>query len=466
MKIFIALAVLYFTACAAEKKIVCYYTSWSNYRKGNGKFEIEDIDPKLCTHLIYSFVGLNGNNIKILKPGNKNGFQRFQKLKARNPSVKTMLAIGGWNEGTPKYSQMAKTHKSRIEFANNAVQFLKKYKFNGLDVDWEYPVAGDGGSPQDYDNFVELLKVLKYKFSKHKLLLSAAVAAGRDKASRAYNIPEISKYLDLINLMAYDFHGSWEPRTGHNAPLHVGRGDQDRYLNSEAAVNFWLSKGAPKKKLILGVPTYGRTFTLSNPRSNGLGAATSGPGSAGPYTGQEGYLGYQEICEMQKKGGWKISYNKEREAVSAYKGNQWVGFDNVKSIKAKAEFVKKMGLGGAMVWAIDVDDFNGVCGEKYPLVKTLNAVLRSGKEVSQEEPAEVDNSQENEPDLDDSQNNEPEQPASVSKDVCTKVGNIADSFSCGYFACSHDGRGGFLKYSFSCQPGLCYNYQKNQCDYK
>ncbi|KAH0534516.1 hypothetical protein KQX54_004701, partial [Cotesia glomerata] len=430
------------------------------------------IDPKLCTHLIYTFVGIKGSEVKILDPWQdtpndygKDGFGRFNKLKLKNPALKTLVAIGGWNEGSTKYSIMASNPRSRERFADNAVAFVKKWGFDGFDLDWEYP-AQRGGSPNDVKNFVKLVKVLGKKLHSQGLLLSAAVAAAKSSASQSYDIAKISKHLDFINLMAYDFHGPWDPITGLNAPLHAGRGDQDRDFNSEAAVNYWLSKGAPKEKLILGVPTYGRTFTLSNPRNNGLGAATSGPGNAGPYTKEAGYLGYQEICEMQKKGGWKVSYDKERKAASAYKGNQWVGFDNVKSIKAKAEFVKKMGLGGAMVWAIDVDDFNGVCGEKYPLVKTLNAVLRGGKEMSQKEPAEVDNSQEDEPDLDDSQNNEPEQPTSVSKDVCTKVGNIPDSSSCGYFACTHDGRGGFFKYSLPCQPGLCYNYKKDQCDYK
>ncbi|KAG8041477.1 hypothetical protein G9C98_002770, partial [Cotesia typhae] len=234
----------------------------------------------------------------------------------------------------------------------------------------------------------------------------------------------------------------------------------------EAAVKYWLSKGAPKEKLILGVPTYGRAFTLSDPSDNGIGAASSGPGTAGPYTWEAGMLGYNEICKALKEGGWNVYFDRERKAPWAHKENQWVGFDNVESIKAKALFAKKMGLGGAMVWAIDVDDFNGVCGEKYPLVKTLNAVLRGGKEVSQEEPSETENSQEYKPDLDDSQDNEPEQPAPDSKDVCTKVGNIPDSSSCGFFTCPNDGQGGFLKYSIPGSPGLCYNYQKNQCDYK
>ena len=62
----------------------------------------------------------------------------------------------------------------------------------------------------------------------------------------------------------------------------------------------------------------------------------------------------------------------------AHKGNQWVGFDDVETIKQKSEYIKDNGFGGGMIWALDLDDFNNNCGcEKYPLLKTINRVLRN-----------------------------------------------------------------------------------------
>jgi GH18 family chitinase len=63
----------------------------------------------------------------------------------------------------------------------------------------------------------------------------------------------------------------------------------------------------------------------------------------------------------------------------AVKGNQWIGFDDLQSIKDKIEFLKSERLGGAMVWSIDTDDFKGLCGhEKYPLLKTISGELNGG----------------------------------------------------------------------------------------
>jgi chitinase len=94
-------------------------------------------------------------------------------------------------------------------------------------------------------------------------------------------------------------------------------------------VHFWLKSGCPPEKLILGVPFYGRAFTLADKNQNGLGAPTTGPGTAGPYTREAGMLGYNEICESMKQGGWSVVRNEEQRTPYAYKDNQWVGYDDV-----------------------------------------------------------------------------------------------------------------------------------------
>lgn len=80
----------------------------------------------------------------------------------------------------------------------------------------------------------------------YEYLLTAAVGSSAESASKSYNIPEISKYLDLINVMAYDLHGSWDPVTGNNAPLYAGPTDiteKNKQLNLDAIIKYWLSEG-------------------------------------------------------------------------------------------------------------------------------------------------------------------------------------------------------------------------------
>lgn len=59
----------------------------------------------------------------------------------------------------------------------------------------------------------------KSNSKKERLLLTAAVPASFEAISAGYDVPEINKYLDFMNVMTYDFHGDWEQVVGHNSPL-------------------------------------------------------------------------------------------------------------------------------------------------------------------------------------------------------------------------------------------------------
>ncbi|KAH9416601.1 Cht9p [Dermatophagoides pteronyssinus] len=368
-------------------KLICYYGSWAVYRPGRGKFPVEEIDPFLCSHIIYGFAGLSyDNKIRPLDPYNdlkenwgKGAFLRFTGLKKINRKLKTMIAIGGWNEGSVKYSNMAANPESRKTFVNSVMDFLERYDFDGLDFDWEYP-GSRGGKPEDKRNFVILLRELKQAFEPKGYILSSAVAAGKHFMDPAYDVPQISKYLDLINVMCYDYHGSWETRTGHHSPLYGRPNNPDDFqLNVNFSINYWISKGAPRNKLVLGMGTYGRAFTLRKAENHDVGSPAPQKGQAGPYTREGGSLGYNEICEMKMKLGdrMKSQWDSYYMAPYSYWDRQWVGYDNVKSIEIKANYAKAMGLAGGMIWSIETDDFGGHCGQRYPLLNAIRRVFES-----------------------------------------------------------------------------------------
>lgn len=175
----------------------------------------------------------------------KDGFGRFNNLRKQSPQTKTLIAIGGWNEGSERYSQMVNDPTIRKTFVENVVKFVKKYNFDGFDMDWEYPNQR-GGVPSDKQNYVSLLKELRERFDEEDLILSAAVGAAEVSASQSYIISEISKYLHFINIMAYDLHGIWDQKTGINSPLYAGSWEygEERGLNMVSNIsnvnNGWL----------------------------------------------------------------------------------------------------------------------------------------------------------------------------------------------------------------------------------
>ena len=149
----------------------------------------------------------------------------------------------------------------------------------------------------------------------------------------------------------------------------------------------WHSEGVPKEKLILGLAFYGRSFKLHNGFESCPITETpviSG-GTPGDYTREPGFLAYYEVCEKLQKRNWGYVWNEEQQVPYAYSNEasspkqlEWIGFDDVRSIEVKLKFLMQEGLGGAMIWSMDMDDFNGdSCKQdKYPLLNTINSYLK------------------------------------------------------------------------------------------
>ncbi|KYM81317.1 putative chitinase 2 [Atta colombica] len=375
-----------------DKIIVCYVASWAAYRQGNGAFSLENLRSEHCTHLIYAFAGLNASDwtIRSLDPWadmEKDGIGNYRKMTTlRNQGLKVSLGIGGWNEGSTNYSLMASSSERRRIFIASTVEFLKMYGFDGLDLDWEFP-GSRGGAPYDKQNFVSLVQELKNAFREHRFLLTAAISAISSTIDMAYDIPKISKYLDYIHVMAYDYHGAWNKQVLPNSPLR----SKDR-LDVEHTITYLLQQGAPPEKLVLGLAMYGRTFVLTTvpetSKINPIGLPSLDTGFKGPYTSEEGFMGFNEICEalILHSQNWTTGWDNESNTAYAINKDRVVVYDNRKAMIAKVEYAKRQKLAGVMVWSIDTDDFRGKCsllhgdmalldGRDYPLMKSINAAL-------------------------------------------------------------------------------------------
>nr|XP_009427771.1 oviduct-specific glycoprotein isoform X1 [Pan troglodytes]XP_016781217.1 oviduct-specific glycoprotein isoform X1 [Pan troglodytes] len=337
--------------------------------------------PFLTSHLSCFLFSSNEQNKRMwqqLPTGVKNPAHQPSRSHHRNRELKTLLSIGGWNFGTSRFTTMLSTFANREKFIASVISLLRTHDFDGLDLFFLYP--GLRGSPMhDRWTFLFLIEELLFAFRKEalltmrpRLLLSAAVSGVPHIIQTSYDVRFLGRLLDFINVLSYDLHGSWERFTGHNSPLFSLPEDPK---SSAYAMNYWRKLGAPSEKLIMGIPTYGRTFRLLKASKNGLQARAIGPASPGKYTKQEGFLAYFEICSFV--WGAKKHWIDYQYVPYANKGKEWVGYDNAISFSYKAWFIRREHFGGAMVWTLDMDDVRGTfCGTgPFPLVYVLNDIL-------------------------------------------------------------------------------------------
>lgn len=370
-----------------DYKVVCYFTNWAWYRQGGGKYLPEDIDPDLCSHIVYGFAVLDRDSLTIKPHDTWADFDNhfYERVTAfKKKGIKVSVAIGGWNDSAgDKYSRLVRDAAARARFIKHVVEFIEKHGFEGLDLDWEYPVCWQvecsKGFADEKEHFASWVRELSEEFRPRGWLLSTAVSPSKTVIDAGYDIPILSKYFDWISVMAYDYHGQWDKQTGHVAPMYVHPLDINPNFNTNFTINYWLQGGADPKKIILGMPMYGQSFSLAENTRHDLNSPTYGGGEAGEATRARGFLAYYEICENIQKKGWRVVRDRRgRMGPYAYASGQWVSFDDAYMIRHKSEFVRAMGLGGAMIWALDLDDFRNVCNcEEYPLLRTINRVLRN-----------------------------------------------------------------------------------------
>lgn len=303
--------------------IVAYVTSWTTVVP----------NPDRITHINYAFGGV-AKDFSTLEIDNVSRLENLVKLKSKSPKLKICLSVGGWGRGN--FSEMAASDEYRKAFAADCAKKVKSLNIDGIDIDWEFPInssAGISASPNDKANFTLLMKDLREALGKGKLLTLATVCS-----AQYIDFNDILPYIDFVNIMAYDmasapYHKAPLYRTDANGKVspYVG------YMTVDESVEAHLKAGMPAEKLVLGMPFYGH-------------------GNGKDY---DGYVDYRD--NKGPKAGHQELWD-EIAKVPYYanaQGKLLLGFDNVRSIREKCNYIKEKGLKGGMYWDYGADNDAG-----------------------------------------------------------------------------------------------------------
>lgn len=312
-----------------------------------------DIDSTQFTHLFCAFSDLNSNTNQVtISSANAALFSQFTKtVQVKNPSVKTLLSIGGGASNDADFAKMASTSASRKSFIDSSLKLARSNNFHGLDLDYEYPLSAN-----DMVNLGTLLDEWRAAANaeasasgKLRLILTAAVSVGPTVDGLRYPVQAISRSLDWINIMAYDFYGPpWAP-TMTNA--HAALYDPSGRVSGSSGIAAWIQAGVSPNKLVFGLPFYGYSWQLVNANNHGLMAPANGaPGGVG-----DGSKGYNQILDFIANNNAPKIYNSTIVADYCYAGTTWIGYDDKQSISAKVLYAKQKGLLGYFAWHVAAD---------------------------------------------------------------------------------------------------------------
>ncbi len=355
----------------ASGDVVCRSAdSWADYERGVGDAESVDGVADVWDQ------PLKGN------------FNQLLKLKAKHPKLKVMMSLGGWTL-SKHFSDGALTEQSRRTLVQSCVDLFLKGNlptgagaaagvFDGFDLDWEWPGSeGNPGNiirPEDKANFTLLLAEFRrqmdeYEQRTHKQYeLTAFLPAAPAKISAGFEGTKIFQYLDFATVQGYDFHGTWETVTNHQSAIRVPAGQPvPNDFSIDGAVKAWVSAGAPKSKLVLGIPYYSQGWTGVIGGGDGLFQSAAGPAQGTWAAGTEDY----KVLAPLFRNGFRVHRDFAAGHAWLFDGTTFWTFDDPIVLLQKMLYIRTQGLGGAMVWELSGDDSHAT------LTKTIHLGLNA-----------------------------------------------------------------------------------------
>jgi len=345
-------------------------------------YSVADIPADRLTHVIYAFAGISttGECVSESPAEDRVNFPELLKLKQQHPDLKTLISIGGASSKA-RYTSATATPAGIRKLAQSCVQYMKENGFDGIDIDWEFPTAGQ---KQTYTALlVELRRELDAQGNTdgQPYLLTIAAPAGPSNYKNI-DLAHIHPQLDWINLETYDFTEISSKTTNFVAPLFPAKDDPAppklrATHNVDAAVKAYLAAGVPADKVVIGVRFIGNGWQGVPNTGNGLYQSNTGPakgtwnnaGSA--FSGsffyqdlEDNYIGsYSQFWKPDAKVPWL--YNPATGIMISY--------EDPRSVRDKAEYVIANNLGGVMIWELAGDD------QQHSLLDTIAREL-AGKE--------------------------------------------------------------------------------------
>ena len=314
------------------------------------------IAAKKMTRINYAFFGLKDGAVVEGGATDAANLAVLTGLRQQNPQLQILISVGGGDRGSAGFSDMAMTAEGRRRFVDSAMAMVRRYGLDGVDVDWEYPGytnnVGARVRPEDRENYTLLLRALRERFDAEEgamgrpLVTSSATGATQMWLDHT-DMRAASRWLTTVNLMCYDWYNAVETTTGHDSPLYTVAADR-KQISIDDAVRKNLGAGVPPRKLVVGVPFYGRRWEGVEGVNHGLWQPIAGKGADAEFGAIEPLIGRQGFVRY-----W------DGRAAAPYLYNAgsrtFITYNDAEAEGARAAYVRQNHLGGMMFWEYSGD---------------------------------------------------------------------------------------------------------------
>ncbi|KAJ7636644.1 hypothetical protein FB45DRAFT_741932, partial [Roridomyces roridus] len=281
-------------------------------------------------------------------------------LKSQNPSLKVFLSIGGWTFNNPPtsgiFSALVASAANTNVFIKSVLGVMNAYGFDGIDIDWEYPVAEDrGGSKGDKENFVTFLSKQTTTLTDVSSPTTISFTAPTSYwYLQNYDLPGMlaDDAADWVNVMTYDLHGVWDSPADYIGSIVLAHTNLTEIMN---AFQLYANIGIDPSKMVMGIGFYGRSFQLVSDQCTTPGCPFAGAAPAGPCSANAGTLMFTEIEDIISSVGTGALVFDEDAAVKylVYNDIDWVSYDDQQTLQMKLQYANSICLGGTMIWSLD-----------------------------------------------------------------------------------------------------------------
>jgi chitinase len=395
-----------------DARVVGYFTQWGIYARGFFVRNLVDNGSAgKLTHINYAFGLLDpqGNCVsadpwadyqrpfaanesvsgQADAPGQAllGNLNQLKQLKAKYPKLRVNISLGGWT-GSAYFSNAALTDASRKAHVQSCIDLWLRGNlpgapagaaagvFDGIDLDWEWPGSeGNPGNvvrPEDKPNLTKLMREYRARLDKlgrtndRHYDLTAFLPANPATMDAGYEVRKLFRYLDFATTQGYDYHGPWESITNQQSALRVPAGDPTTpAFSSQVTIDSLLQRGAPRSRLVMGVPFYSHGWTGVRNQNNGLFQPATG---AAPGTYEAGTEDYKVL--KSKLADFTLYRDDQAGFAWIFDGTTFWTYDDPVEMVRKAQYADARGLSGVMMWSLDGDT------EQGELIAALRAGLR------------------------------------------------------------------------------------------